>query len=301
MYEIENLDPQDYEKWLDHCKEVFVNASRSYFKMHFENDPDRFMSSILVIKDKSQIASAVRVFHRRSFFGGKVFSMGGIGEVATKEEYRGKGMAGELLSAAVSCMERYGMEISQLGAGSQVIDYYAKKGWRSVPYSERTVKKPDSDTPGVILKHLDPKKSLPLLTLLYGKYASEYYGTLCRSDAYFESWALPTLVNLTGAYENGELCGYVSHRNGICLECIGPNRLHKTLLSAITPKEDGTIVIPGYISGVYEQESQNVKKSYMLRLLRPITLNEELVTSSNRLATCITEHGGFSYFKGDNF
>jgi len=300
MYKIENLDQRDYEKWLDHCDEVFPNP-REYFKRHFKNDPDRFLSSVLVIKDGDEIASAIRVFHRRSFLGGKVFSMGGIGEVATKEKYRGKGMASELLDAAVSCMERYGMEISQLGAGSRVINYYSKFGWRSAPYYERTIKKPDPDSPGVNLLPLDAGKNLPSLVRLYGEYAPKHCGALCRSDAYFESWSLPTLKNLTGAYENGELVGYISHNGGFCLECIGPDRLHKALLSAVTPKEDGTISVPGYISGKYEQVSEKVKLSYMLRLIRPITVGSELITSSDQLVTYISEHGGFTYFKGDSF
>ncbi len=89
--EFRSLYPEELEAWLDHVTHVFL-ASRQYFSNHWHNDPWKDVEGIRVAVDDGKIVSTVRVFIRKMFFHGEPISVGGIGEVSTRSEYRKRGL-----------------------------------------------------------------------------------------------------------------------------------------------------------------------------------------------------------------
>lgn len=97
MIEFRTLKNDELEKWFDHCMYVFNEGIysreyRQYFVNHYNNDPWRDLDTILVCMDDNKIASTVRIFNRKIYLNSKEVSMGGIGEVSTKSEYRSQGV-----------------------------------------------------------------------------------------------------------------------------------------------------------------------------------------------------------------
>ena len=133
--EIRTLLPEELDAWAIHCETVFQGAGREYFLRHYHNDPWRDINGIFVAVEAGQITATVRVFRRQVWLGGQAVPMGGIGEVSTKEAYRGRGLSGELLQRAIGYMQREGMQVSVLYTGLH--GHYERYGWRRIPRAER--------------------------------------------------------------------------------------------------------------------------------------------------------------------
>jgi predicted GNAT family acetyltransferase len=69
-----------------------------------------------VVNEK--IAATVRVYRRQMLIGGQSYAIGGIGEVSTKAEYRGRGYAKQILAHAVKWMNEQKIPISALQTGT---------------------------------------------------------------------------------------------------------------------------------------------------------------------------------------
>ena len=127
--EFRALYPEELETWLDHVTSVF-SGSRQYFSNHWHNDPWQDAEGIRIAIDDGRIVSTVRVFIRKMFLHGEPVTVGGIGEVSTRSEYRRRGIATQLLKDSIEFMESRGIAVSSLH-GSQRI--YAIEGWEKVP------------------------------------------------------------------------------------------------------------------------------------------------------------------------
>eukprot|EP01087_Luapelamoeba_hula_P019243 TRINITY_DN6350_c1_g1_i3.p1 TRINITY_DN6350_c1_g1~~TRINITY_DN6350_c1_g1_i3.p1 ORF type:complete len:378 (+),score=72.89 TRINITY_DN6350_c1_g1_i3:279-1412(+) len=85
-----------------------------------------------------RIVSTVRVFDRRAYLNGALVRAGGIGEVSTRSEHRGRGLASRLLRAAERTMCDTGMTFGLLHTDSH--GFYARLGWTAL--STGTVAQP---------------------------------------------------------------------------------------------------------------------------------------------------------------
>ncbi|KAL6058081.1 putative acetyltransferase [Balamuthia mandrillaris] len=137
-FEFRSLGEEELEVWFDHLAFVFTQTPRNYFVSHWYNDPWRTVDGIFVAVDKNArdnkvvIASTVRVYCRKVYVRGTTFSMGGIGEVSTKPQYRSMGLASALLQKASTWMQHTGMVLGSLHT-SNAIPFYKSLGWQSVP------------------------------------------------------------------------------------------------------------------------------------------------------------------------
>ncbi len=132
--EFRSLRESELDAWAEHCGSVFSGeghgVDQSYFLRHYFDDPWRDINGIFVADDNGRIASTVRVFRRKVWLFGCEVGMGGIGEVSTKSEYRGQGLAGALLKMAAQWMAAEGMPVSLLFSSN--FDFYRKYGWECI-------------------------------------------------------------------------------------------------------------------------------------------------------------------------
>lgn len=135
--EIRSLRQDELPQWFEHVSAVFTKTPRSYFERHWYADPWRDLQGIRVAVDGDRIAGTVRVFRRRVHLGGQVVSMGGIGEVSTRPEYRGQGISFRLLEDALRIMESWGLAVSMLFASRH--GHYGRHGWTLVRNPLRSV------------------------------------------------------------------------------------------------------------------------------------------------------------------
>lgn len=124
--------------------------------------------------------------------------MGGIGEVSTKKEMRGKGLAKILLKAAIQWMKSNDIALSTLHTGSAA-PLYASLGWQSIPrifiskplQSLQTIEEfPNFPHIFQIRKpQLHDSQEVQLLMEIYHSYAVHFNGILNRSNPeYWSRW-----------------------------------------------------------------------------------------------------------------
>ena len=209
--EFRALYPDELEAWLDHVSHVF-SAGRQYFSNHWHNDPWKDFEGIRIALDDGQIVSTVRVFIRKMYFQGEPITVGGIGEVSTRSEYRKRGIATQLLKDSIQFMEDRGIAISMLH-GSQRI--YAVEGWESVPryYAKKTIHGSKTQQWNIRPANFQDTEEVEKLASIYDTYTRKFNGTFVRDDmAYWTDWVQIESPQAWTAEKDGKIDGYVSVR-----------------------------------------------------------------------------------------
>ena len=209
--EFRALYPEELEAWLDHVTHVF-SASRQYFSNHWHNDPWKDVAGIRVAVDDGTIVSTVRVFIRKMFFHGEHISVGGIGEVSTRPEYRKRGLATQLLKDSIQFMENRDIAISMLHGGQRI---YSVEGWESVPryYAKKTFFGKKQQKLNIRPVNFQDTDEVAQLASLYHTYSRKFNGTFARNDmAYWTDWVKTESPQAWVAERDGVIEGYVSVR-----------------------------------------------------------------------------------------
>ncbi len=207
--EFRALYPDELEAWLDHVTHVF-SGGRRYFSNHWHNDPWRDPEGIRIAVDNGTIVSTVRVFIRKMFLHGEPVSVGGIGEVSTRPEYRQRGLATQLLKDSIRFMESRGIVMSSLH-GSQRI--YSVEGWEKVPryYAKQPLTAKRQVAWEVRPANFDDAAEIRRVAAIYDGYARKFNGTFVRDDmAYWTEWVRTESPNAWVAERDGVIEGYVS-------------------------------------------------------------------------------------------
>ncbi|MDO8434012.1 MAG: GNAT family N-acetyltransferase [Candidatus Binatus sp.] len=89
-----------------------------------------------ILSLEEQLAGRLAILDREVSVGGAIVKVGGIGGVATKPQFRHRGVASAMLSRAAEFMKRdLGVEFGLLLCRHEVSPVYAKLGWIGVPGS----------------------------------------------------------------------------------------------------------------------------------------------------------------------
>jgi len=288
--EIRALYPDEFELWLDHVTHVF-SADRQYFSNHWHNDPWRDVEGIRVAVDDGTIVSTVRVFIRQMYFHGEPVSVGGIGEVSTRPEYRKRGLATQLLKDSIQFMESRGIAISMLH-GSQRI--YSVEGWERVPryYAKNSVVGRKQQTWNIRPINFQDTGEVKQLASIYDSYSRKFNGAFVRDDiAYWTDWVKTESPQAWVAERDGVIDGYVSvrRRDGelgvkefVASEELfaenGAKDFFEVMLSDIITqmgKESLVLEYPAPIADGFKSSSIDSYGSTMYRVIQPSALPSE--------------------------
>ena len=282
--EFRALYPEELEAWLDHVTTVFTGG-RKYFSNHWHNDPWRDPEGIRIALDKGTIVSTVRVFIRKMFLHGEPITVGGIGEVSTRPEYRQRGLATQLLKDAIRFMEARDIVTSSLH-GSQRI--YSVEGWEKVPryYAKQPIAAKKQGAWGVRPANFDDHAEVERIAALYDEYAHKFNGTFVRDDVtYWTKWVRTESPSAWVAERDGDIEGYVSvvHRKdqlnveeffvseAIFTEDRG-QRLFEDLLSNVIAQIDAAsleVIYPAPIADGFNAPTIEERGSAMYRINQP--------------------------------
>jgi predicted N-acetyltransferase YhbS len=103
---------------------------REFFALYNQNDPKFRDELCLIARDQGVLVATVQIFDRAINLDGHRTPMGGIGSVFTREDYRHKRVASDLMRLAIETMGREGFEVSLLFA--ERLTFYNQFGWREV-------------------------------------------------------------------------------------------------------------------------------------------------------------------------
>ena len=292
--EFRGLYPDELEAWLDHVTSVFTGG-RQYFSNHWHNDPWRDAEGIRVAIDNGTIISTVRVFIRKMFLHGEPITVGGIGEVSTRPEYRRRGIATQLLKDSIRFMEDRNIVLSSL-QGSQRI--YAIEGWEKVPryYARQSFTAKKQPEWEIRPANFDDEAEIKRIAELYDQYARKFNGTFVRDEMeYWKKWVRTESPNAWVAERDGSIEGYVSCNQGenelnvkefiISEELYEEDRgkqLFESMLSNIITQMDLKsleVVYPAPTAGGFQASTIEEHGSTMYRINQPAALSEKMASA----------------------
>jgi predicted N-acetyltransferase YhbS len=107
---------------------------RDVFAGYVEQDPRFDPRDVWVAEDDGgALVSCVQIFPRKLVMHGQSVPTGGIGTVFTHPEHRGRGIAAQVMRAAMDDIQGRAMDLGLLFAGP--VPFYEKLGWHSWPVS----------------------------------------------------------------------------------------------------------------------------------------------------------------------
>lgn len=227
--DVRAIREDEREECLDLWCTVWPGDNRGYFQRYFYGDvewqPDYTQVGVL----DGRLVSAVHICKRTVACGDFRLTMGGIANVATLPEYRGKGYNTLCLERAIAVMEADAMDFSLLGTG--INGYYARLGYATLP--RRWVK-------GRVRADLSPRSTpytvraateadLTALRAIYVRSNQKRPIAVQRHEAYWRDWmglsskGMPETL-LVAISPEGEVHGYVyyeKHGDHLALNELG--------------------------------------------------------------------------------
>jgi hypothetical protein len=181
------LRPHEREECLDLWLTVWP-GNREYFERYFFGDVEWLPYYTQVAECDGRLVSSVHICKRIVGCGDMSLTMGGIANVATLPEYRGRGYNAGCLKNAIEVMEADAMDFSLLFTGLN--EYYRKFGYVDIKRSRATVHV-RSDYEAHASKYLvRPAISadIPMIRRIYDSYNQYRPIAVRRSEAYWRDW-----------------------------------------------------------------------------------------------------------------
>jgi predicted acetyltransferase len=131
---IQNRD--ELEVCIDLWATVFPE-NQAFFQERLDFDPSYSEETTWLAKVNEKIVAAVQIFPYYTSLDGLRLKVGGIGNVATLPEYRGRSLTQLILQRQSEWMARNGYDLSLLFTG--INQFYEKVGWETVPHTSYTL------------------------------------------------------------------------------------------------------------------------------------------------------------------
>jgi len=184
------MRPDEIEACLDVWDKSFEHTPREYFRRYFDGDPWFKPEYTRVCEDEGQIVSIVQICRREVRYGAATLIMGGIANVGTPPEFRGRGYSSETMKSAIDVMINERMDFSMLFTGINA--FYEKVAYVTIENTHGVGK----------LKPEVPQMSLPYdirpyssedadaIVTLYNDYNSLAVFPVVRTLAYWSGFAV---------------------------------------------------------------------------------------------------------------
>lgn len=203
----------EYEECLDLWQTVWPGDNRRYFARYFYGDHDFQPEYTRVIEQDGRLVSAVHIVKRTVSCGDLILTMGGIANVATLPEYRGRGYNTACLRQAVAVMEADAIDLSLLFTG--IHPHYERIGWERVPGESLTGTlrlRPESPFDYYTIRPYEERDDAAI-HLIHVAFNRRRPLTVRRSAAYWRDWLGGWKLSLQDrvfvAEEEGTVVGYL--------------------------------------------------------------------------------------------
>jgi GNAT superfamily N-acetyltransferase len=163
------------------------------FRKQVEFDPTWSLENVFVAVEQDQILAAVSVLPRHLKILGHGIPTGGLSNLYTDPNSRGRGIATELLERVCEEMRARGIELAVIfpGAAPATSEFFNKRGWHSWG-GQQTILRRDQDAhePGVKDDetievqpiHSGDERALQSVKAIHAAYGASRSGTVMRDD-----------------------------------------------------------------------------------------------------------------------
>ncbi len=197
--EIRTLKPQEpktlaamLDGWL--LAEGWTAGDR--FRQQMDFDPSWSGENVFVAVERDRILSAVSILPRHLKILGHNIPTGGLSNLYTDPESRGRGIATELLERVCDEMRSRGLELAVIfpGAPPATSEFFEKRGWHSWGGQQTILRRdPEARTMGeegheeIVLQPVgaDDERTLQSVKSIHAAYGASRSGTIVRDD---EAW-----------------------------------------------------------------------------------------------------------------
>lgn len=208
---------EELEVCFDLWATVFPDG-RSFFQERLDFDSTYRFDTTWVATVNDVIASSIQLFPYHSWIGGVPVKVGGIGNVATLQHYRGRGLAQAILRQQSAWMKRNGFDLSVLFTG--IYSFYEQVGWHQVPGSNwvldvAEVLRLTESTPAQYAITAFSAEYLPDIQTLYEASNAGQTNVWQRSTSYWTEqlcWRRESADQFLVARSNQHVVGYVRSR-----------------------------------------------------------------------------------------
>ncbi len=201
---------QDLEEIAELMAKVFVQ--RSYFdffrtRMDYQTlDPDFLPEHSRIVREEGRIVSHVSIITKYMRIGGSVVKLGGIGDVCTHPDCRGKSYSRALMQDAVRYMGEHDYALSMLYG---IKNYYHKFGYIEA-MGRYLAWLPTKFTESLEVSHtLRPSEpgDTPRLNDLYNRTYGRSTGAMRRTEAHWYKINIPERITVA-LDRQGQIAGY---------------------------------------------------------------------------------------------
>lgn len=158
---------------------------RTLFERYLECDPEFRWNDLAVVESAGRLVACAQVFRKQIRLAGSVIPLGGIGSVATHPEYRGRGLARDLLLEREQYLRDEGFPLGLLF--TDIPEFYAKLGWVALPLRQFQLQFASPDAPvdsAFRIRDFAPA-DLDAIRALFEAYASRFEGAIVRDATYW--------------------------------------------------------------------------------------------------------------------
>lgn len=171
---------QAYNIW-----ESVFPEDKQFFKERIELDQEYDTNTTWIAKVNGKIAASVQIFPYYFYYGNMILKVGGIGNVATLPDYRGRGLTQTILKRQLEWMDNNDFDLSHLSTGINA--FYEKVGWHTIPnHSYMLNNVPELPT---FKYEVDQfvQSDLAEVKALYEDFCKNSVGMYIRSSKYWEN------------------------------------------------------------------------------------------------------------------
>lgn len=211
-FEVRASRPEERDEILDVTDAAFERTPREFFDTAWRLDPNDAPELHRVGVLDGRIVSAVRISKKTIHVGCAELTLGGIADVATHPDFRGRGYSTEVLNECIRYMDESGYHLSMLFTGIQA--FYRRLGWEVFPtYHHLFHLKQDARQSDRLssIDLFDKDKHLEAVAHVYDEFNLTRTATARRDVHYYEStlrWRFDPRAFFV-ALEGDEVVAYV--------------------------------------------------------------------------------------------
>jgi predicted acetyltransferase len=253
--EVRAIRPEEREEAIQlWCAVWGGESSRPYFSRYFYGDVEWLPYYTLVAVEEGRLVSAVQICKRIVPCGEYRLTMGGIANVVTLPEFRGKGYNSACLEKAVAVMEADAMDFSLLFTGINA--YYARLGYSNISTNLMSgrIRAGFSPSQSSYTFRSALPKDISALFAIYSAYNATRPIAVVRNEAYWRDWIGISAEKIPDGIfvveRQGVVCGYV--RLGHFRSAIPYNEkeVEARIIEFGTLAEESTAITQALLEGV---------------------------------------------------
>lgn len=211
---IRDIRPDEFDASLDLWAAVFDKTPRNHFKRYFYGDPWFKPKYTRICEAAGRIVSAVHIIRSEVRYGNTILVMGGIANVGTSKEHRGKGYSSETMKSAIETMTKDGMDFSILF--TNINQFYERLGYSTVSFEHGVADLKPSLAPTELpytIRDYRPDDSEAVVSI-FNEFNSDVTLSVIRTPEYWSGFAInqeSETFHIQVAEYNGEVVGYMAN------------------------------------------------------------------------------------------